>query len=219
MYEWELRLSDLTSGEYSALLALFDSVEGCLLSFTFLDPFSNLLLWSEDPTDSAWYKEPLIQLSPGRPDHMGTARATRLLNSGIASQRIEQTLSTPSWYQYSLSVWLRTETNAKVTLAVASTEDTATTVHEVGSMWRRCALSSRLNGTAETLTVGISLAGGESVDAFGFQLDAQPAPSNYKRSTTRTGIHPNARFRDDILDAVTTDLSCHSVKLTIVSSA
>ena len=45
--EWELELRGLTDTEAEAIQALFDATEGRRETFTFLDPFDNVLRWSE----------------------------------------------------------------------------------------------------------------------------------------------------------------------------
>src|ERR1035438_7018753 len=45
--EWQLRYTDLSDAEAAALRAFFDSAEGTLNGFTFLDPAGNLLAWSD----------------------------------------------------------------------------------------------------------------------------------------------------------------------------
>jgi len=52
--EWDLDLESLTSAEWNAMAALFQAAEGQLGTFTFLDPFGNLLSWSEALSASVW---------------------------------------------------------------------------------------------------------------------------------------------------------------------
>ena len=217
--EWELNLNDLLPEEHSGLLALFENVEGRLFPFTFLDPFANLLLWSEDLSNGAWSKDPLIHISPGISDPNGSTNATHVANVGAAMQRIKQTGSLPAWYRYCLSVWLRSEVNSTVFLFAESLGDGSSSSHTVTPAWKRFSLSYKLNSSSENVTVGLSLSSGGSVDLFGFQLDAQPAPSEYRRSTTHNGVYSNARFRDDRLESVATGISRYAVKLAIASPA
>src|SRR5579862_2476021 len=52
--QWRLRYSNLTDSERAAIESLFEASEGQLSTFTFLDPTSNLLTWSEDWTQPVW---------------------------------------------------------------------------------------------------------------------------------------------------------------------
>ena len=219
MIEWDLNLSDLLPEEHSGLLALFENVEGRLFPFTFLDPLANLLLWSEDLSNVAWSKDPLIHTSAGISDPKGSMNAARLANAGAALQRIKQTTSVPASYRYSLSVWLRSDVNTTASLFSESQGDSSISNHAVTPAWERFSLSFKLNSSSENLTVGLGLPSGHSVDVFGFQLDAQPAPAEYRKSTSKSGVYSSARFRDDRLESVATGRFRYAVKLAIVSPA
>ena len=85
MREWELRATGLTLNEWTAIDTLFQAVTGRFATFTFLDPFGNLLLRSEEFGDPAWDNSPLIQLTAGVSDPLGTTRATQVVNAGSAA--------------------------------------------------------------------------------------------------------------------------------------
>jgi len=69
--EWEIDLESLTNGEWSAMAGLFQATEGQLGTFTFLDPFGNLLSWSEAPGAAAWAKDAGLRLTTGVADPQG----------------------------------------------------------------------------------------------------------------------------------------------------
>src|ERR1039457_3738684 len=85
--EWLLTYADLSDAEAAALRAFFDSAEGTLNGFTFLDPAGNLLAWSDQLDNAMWQKDPLLSLTGGVADPLGGTLAWRLNNSGGAVDR------------------------------------------------------------------------------------------------------------------------------------
>src|SRR5260370_32686495 len=61
--QWQLQYVGLTDGERSSIEQLFEAAEGRLTTFNFLDPTDNLLMWSEDYTNSVWIVDPLLQVA------------------------------------------------------------------------------------------------------------------------------------------------------------
>ncbi|MEK7753773.1 MAG: hypothetical protein AAB654_17765, partial [Acidobacteriota bacterium] len=180
--EWELALSGLTTQEWAPIEDLFEACGGRASDFLFLDPLDNLLGWSEELAAAAWAAGPMIERTAGRPDPLGTTRATRLVNTGQAPQRLTQTLSAPGGFQYCLSVRIRSAVPgvAKLVLATTGAEDLR--IVETGPEWREVWMAARLGGTGETITGGVELAPGASVEVFGMQLEAQSGPSAYKKT-------------------------------------
>ena len=71
--------------------------------------------------------------------------------------------------------------------------------------------------TADSISFGIALDPGATVDIFGIQVEAQTAASLYKQTAETGGVYPNARFRDDALTITTVGPSRHSCELDIVN--
>lgn len=208
--EWRIRQQAISDTEWNAIEALFSACEGRLRTFTFLDPADNLLRHSEDLTQPLWNLGPALAISPGIADPLGTNRATAITNSSGAMQRVMQTLGAPGTYQYSLSVWLRAAAPIPVRLLVMADGSFAETVHTIDSTWRRCSLFASLNANADAVDAGIELPGNAAIEVFGFQVDAQPAPSVYKRTAAVGGVYAKARFLDDVLTQQTTAPGVHS---------
>src|ERR1700737_3274770 len=104
---WQLRYSSLTDGERSSIEGLFEAAEGELNTFTFLDPTDNLLMWSENWTQAVWTADPLLKVTGGMQDPLGTGNAIRLTNTAQTTQRIVQKTSGPSSFLYCYSVYVR----------------------------------------------------------------------------------------------------------------
>jgi len=190
---WELHASGMTLAEWTAVEALFIETSGMWQTFTFLDPTGNLLEQSENFGAGAWTNGALIELTTGVGDPLGTTRATGVVNSGEAVESVAQTLVVPGNFTYCLSVWARTSGVSGVTLMIGS----ASQAFLLTSAWRRISFTTNLGTSATSVTFGVELAVGASVDLFGMQVEAQLAHSDYKLTTTQGGVYPNARFGAD----------------------
>ncbi len=197
--EWEMQLSGLALEEWAAIDALFEASEGRLGTFGFLDPFGNLLRWSESLGSTTWSKDSEIQVSDGVADPLGGARANRVVNSASGERSVRQTVSVPASFQYCLSVWARSSVAARVRLLMTAGSETASQTCEIDPTWRRLEFSMPLEGTGETVAFGAAIEGNTTVELFGFQAEAQVGASGYKRSTNHSAVFTNARFLDDEL--------------------
>ncbi len=209
--EWEFTFRGLGASERAELETFFHAVEGRLGEFTLLGPTDNLLVWSEDFGAAAWTKGPLISIESG-------AGGTRLVNTGAASQSVQQTVNGPGWYRYCFSLSVRSDTPTPVTLyreAGGATEEQTWTA---GPQWTRPALSGKSQTNAESVTFGIRLAPGAAVEVFGPQAEAQPAPSSYRKTTSRGGVFPRARFDHDALQVVTEGPEQHGCTVRVVAA-
>ncbi|MDP2996229.1 MAG: hypothetical protein Q8N47_01995, partial [Bryobacterales bacterium] len=215
--EWELALTGLTSQEWAPIEDLFEACGGRASDFVFLDPLDNLLGWSEDLAAAGWAAGPMLERTAGRPNPLGTARATRLVNTGQAPQRLTQTLSAPGGFQYCLSARIRSAVPGVAKLVLATTGGEDLRIVETGPVWREVWMTAKLGGTGETITGGVELAPGASVDVFGMQLEAQTGPSAYKKTAGRGGVYPFARFSEDLLRAKTEGIDSHSTVIRITS--
>src|SRR6267142_454450 len=63
--QWQLMYQNLADAEIAILQQFFATCEGQLTAFTFLDPLSNLLAWSEALNQAAWEASPLLQMTTG----------------------------------------------------------------------------------------------------------------------------------------------------------
>jgi len=219
MIEWQLRFEGLTDGERDEIAQFFTAMEGRLKSFTFLDPADNLLKWSEKLDDAAWERNVLLQVTGGIGDPLGTQRASRLSNISGATLRIEQTVNAPAWFHYAFSVWARSDAPEQLGLVRSITGSTHVATHDVGPGWKRLVLSGAFSDTAESLKFGLEIEAGRAVEVFGLQAEPQLGASGYKKTVSRSGVYPQARFGDDELDVTTEAPDRHSLNLRIVSRA
>src|ERR1700686_3634854 len=152
---WQLQYSGLTDAEWASIEQLFEAAEGRLTSFTFLDPTNNLLMWSEDWTKSVWAADPLVQLSTGVADPFGGSNAMQISNTSQTLQRVVQSTNAPSWFQYCVSVFLRSNVPATVQFVLETTGHELLAPIQVGSTWSRAMSAATLATQADGIGFGL----------------------------------------------------------------
>ena len=204
LVEWQLQYQSLTDTEINTLEQFFLACEGQLNSFTFADPVGNLLAWSEAPDQTVWEVSTLLEASGGAADPNGGTGATRLTNPTGADLTLQQTINAPGWYCYCFSVYARSQTATAISLVRSAGVAVDSRSYPTQPAWKRISLGGNMNTTAESVTFGIIVPAGQSVDVFGFQLEPQPTSSLYKPSYSAGGIYATAHFRDDTFAVTTT---------------
>jgi hypothetical protein len=217
--EWTLDFQTLTGDERDALEQLFGEVEGRLVDFTFLDPTDNLLCWSEKLDEAVWERNLLVTITPAVEDPNGGASASRVSNSGIAALAIQQTVNAPGWFQYGFSVQARSDQSQQLRLVRSTGAHTQSAAFGIGADWQKILLSGKFTGSEEQVSFGIEVAPGGSVDLFGVQVEAQPGASGYKKTFSKGGVYPKARFLDDSLALTADGPDQHSCRIRIHARA
>ncbi|MCC7176604.1 MAG: hypothetical protein IT159_15530 [Bryobacterales bacterium] len=212
---WEFTFEGLVEQERETLEEFFQTVEGRLRDFVLLDPADNLLAWSGDLEAASWSRGPLISLTGGLGDPEGGSGAFAAVNAGAAPQSIQQTVNAPGRYWYCFSVYARSSTSAAVSLFRSSGGVTEERVCALSAEWTRFVLSGRAESTAESVVFGVTLPAGAALELYGMQAEAQPAPSVYRKTTSRTGLYANARFEEDALSVRTDGPETHACRVRI----
>ncbi len=216
--QWRLLYSSLTDGERSSLESLFEASQGQLDAFTFLDPADNLLMWSEDWTQTVWTADPLLQVIGGVGDPLGGSAAMQLTNTAQTTQQIVQNTSGPSGFVYCYSVYVRSAVPATIQLVVTTTGETVLTAVTTTSSWTRVTTSGSLSVQQEGVGFGVQLPAGVQVDTFGAQAEAQPGAGLYKKTIDLGGVYSSTRFSSDLLMVTATAPNQHSCRLDLISS-
>ena len=209
--EWRLTYAGLSDIELGTLQQFFLSTEGSLAGFTFVDPAANLLAWSEELDNAAWFADPLLTLADGVADCAGRTNAWRLRNTGLGEQALSQTVNLPGGYSCCFSVFLRADNATSIILRAGNGQSRC----NVGSAWARVALVGCGSANDPGVNFAIAVAGGGTVEVFGPQAEAQVTASTYQTSTTG-GIYEGARFRDDYLSFTTEGPNRHSATVNIL---
>jgi len=217
LWQWLLAYQNLDDTELATLQEFFATCEGQLNAFTFLDPLSNLLAWSETLNQSVWEASSLLQMTPGISDPTGGTAATRIANPTATDLTLQQTINAPGWFSYCLSAYVKSQNNPSASLFLQAGAASISTPYGLQTNWSRIQLSASLNTTAGALSAGLVIPAGRSVDVFGFQLEPQPVPSIYKRSLSAGGVYSNAHFGNDTFACTTSAPNNHSCNLTITA--
>jgi hypothetical protein len=200
----------LSDDEISALQQFFAAAEGALNGFTFLDPTSNLLAWSDHLDNAVWIPGPLLSVTTGIADPAGGTNAWHVSNPGGGAQSLAQTISAPAGYLYCLSVYVRSTNATNMTMLLGSQRaDRAVTTD-----WTRVTFAAAGDPQADSISFGLEFPAGAAMDVFGMQAEPQAGASVYKASTTG-GVYENARLRDDVLTTTATGVNQHSCTVNI----
>ncbi len=210
--EWRLSYRDLSDAEVAKLHDLFAACQGSARAFGFADPIANLLTWSEDLSHADW-QAGLLSITHGATDPLGTARASTLSNPSAGLQAISQTVNIPGDYVTCCSAWIRSATPTEVSLQ----RDGSASVKTAEPAWKRLFVSATGNAGAEQTTVSLSVPAGAIVDVWGLQLEAQPYPSQYRRTTGASRIYPETYFGADELSVKSTGPGLSACELILLS--
>jgi hypothetical protein len=212
---WNLSYSGLSDSELSVIQTFFESAEGRLNTFSFADPTANLLLWSEDYSQTVWQRNSLLQLAAGIGDPLGSSRATRITNTGSGDLNLVQTLPLPGTWTCCWSIYLRSDVSQTVHLLRDSNETAVTS----GPDWQRFHYNSAGSASGTTSDFGVTFPAGSSINVFGAQVEVQAAASTYIPTNSSSGIYPNTRFDSDTLRVRLDAPNSNSCDVTLFSNA
>jgi hypothetical protein len=212
---WQLTFQDLTDSEIANLQQFFSACEGQLHGFTFLDPLGNLLVWSEGLNQPAWEASTLLQLTARIDDPNGGTGATRIVNPTGSDLGVQQSVNAPGGLVYCFSVYVRSQNGVSISLFRQTIDASDSHSYVAQATWSRISLSGSLSTAAGSVTVGITVPAGQSVDVYGFQLEPQPAASPYKSSFSASGVYANAHFNQDAFTVTTTGPNRNQCTLTV----
>ena len=197
---WQLGYAALSTQEANALTTLFDTCQGRLRAFTFIDPAENMLASSSDLSGMSWQNLNSIQLTPNSSDPVGGDAAFIVTNNGQTSQELTQTIAVPLNYQYCFSLYARSEQAASIELIRRGETSQDSRLFSIRPNWSRVVSSGALSDQGVGLTIAIRLAPGQQVWLYGPQLEPQIQPSRYRPTQNRCGVYPNAHWSVDTLN-------------------
>ena len=210
--QWVLRYIALTDAEREILETFFETTEGSLNTFTFLDPTANLLAWSDQLSNSAWQTGPQLTLAAGMADPVGGLLAWKLSNLAAATQGISQTIQAPASYQYCFSSYMRADQSTTVTMTAGGQQ----AMYRATPSWARVTFPIGGGAAANSINFGIELPAGATVYVYGVQTEAQAGASPYK-SSMGGGVYSNARLAHDLLTFTATAPRQHACTVTIIN--
>jgi hypothetical protein len=210
--EWRLTYHELTNIEAGKINDLFAASSGAFGSFTFVDPMANLLGWSGDLSRPDWATG-LLRCTKGANDPVGTQTAWSVTNGSPGDQCMRQNLGISGDYVGCFSVYVWSDPSGSITLQ----RDQNTMTGTISPIWKRLFLSGAGSIGAQQSEFSIVLAPGQTISIWGIQVEAQPYPSQYKPTTTASGIYEETYFGMDELKIISTGPGLSSCDVTLVS--
>jgi hypothetical protein len=210
--EWRLSYQELTDTEIAAVTGLFAASAAEAIPFGFIDPFANLLGWSEDLTKPDWQKG-LLTTTGALGDPVGTQRAWLLQNPSAGEQLLSQSLGTPGNYTVCFSAYVWNASAATIGMIRDSRRSTV----PIGPQWKRIQLSGVGTSGASESTFSLAIPAGGSARVFGLQVEAQPWPSPYRPTGAASGILQETRFRGGSLSVVNTAPGLSACQVNLIS--
>lgn len=195
---WELPLSDLEDIEWQAIRDLFEETGGRRLPFTFVEPGTNLLAWSENLDEDIWVKSSGLSVNEGQPDPVGGSAATSLSAGG--GWTVSQSIAAPASRAFAASAWLKCNASGSTLGLSDGAGQTKQLQIDSDDAWRLYELPWRQTSAAEQIIFEISGSGGATISAYGLQVEPQLGRSSYKRTKGQSGVFANAFFDQDSLE-------------------
>ena len=217
-YRWLLTYHGLSTAEKDELEAHFAESGGSLRSFLFLDPAANLLQWSEDLTDEVWIGAAPLHVTAGAPDPFGGSRGFTIVNAGQDEMQFRQVLALECAPALCYSAWVRSVSPASCTLSIRCDMDESSNFTAVQEIWERKWVLLTPESPLSMVSFELGLPAGASLEVFGLQAEAQSSPSPYKATTSRGGVHSNARYDQDNIEFTAIGPDNYSTSVQIVSS-
>jgi hypothetical protein len=211
---WSLRYTGLTDEEIGRLQDLFTACEGRLRNFVWLDPFANLLRWTDDLSKPVWQNS--LQCAAGIEDPDGGTRAWRVTNAAQSGQGIAQSVDAPGWFCYAFGLWVRSNSTDVVELRLSNADGTVSAMRPVSADWQHVSVSGQIEGAAEEIRCSVEVPGACAVDVYGFQLDAQRDTSGYRKNTSVAGVY-TGRFDQDDFEYVSHGPNNHATEIAVVT--
>jgi len=129
-----------------------------------------------------------------------------------------QNIAGASWFQYCFSVYLRSDVSSVIQMVASAGGQNSFTAISTGPAWVRAIASGSLTIQQDGVAFGVQLAEGASIQAFGPQVEAQTAASQYKKTIDLGGVYSNTRFDSDSLTLTTDAPNQNSGTVSLYSS-
>jgi hypothetical protein len=194
---WELGYGALSLEDIDTLANHFNSCQGRLHAFTFIDPAGNMLASSSSFVQQVWSSSKLLGITSQALDPLGSFSAFTVTNAANIGLELTQTVSVPSSYQYCFSVYVRSDAAATLQLLRRGSAVQQMQRAPVSKEWSRVTSAGRLADAGTILTVGVVLDPGQQICLYGPQVEPQLKPSRYKATAQAGGVYTNAHWASD----------------------
>jgi len=140
------------------------------------------------------------------------------VNGGGAAESVAQSLNVPGNFMFCLSMWARTDSGSNITLMQTTTGASIGQTFPLSTQWQRISFTGNCGQSTTQVTFAAQLAAGGSVDLFGMQVEAQPAPSDYKQTVDQGGVFAKARFASDQFTVTAQGTDVYDVVVKIIAT-
>lgn len=193
---WRLRYVGLTEEESGRLRQLVAESRGAAEGFTFIDPWSNMLGYSEDLGAAVWQASASIEVVRVNPGDTGEAiHSIRSLSSG--AEGIEQVVLLGGSGVFCFGCEVRSDAEAAGRMVLQGGSQIAEVSFTAGSAWRLVWVVGEFSQPTDDLRALIEVGPGEAMLVRGIELDYQATPSLYKPSYGAGGVYSGARVLEE----------------------
>ena len=211
--EWHMKFTGLTTSEAQTLQQFHRDMRGSYHSFRFCDPLSNLLAWSEDPTQAPWAKTGALAITIVPNLNAGTCQTAQVLNPSATEVLLQQAVGCSPNFAYSMSVMARSNSQSTMGIVIGVQRRTVT----LGGQWQEYQFTAVPGGAADQVVFAIAIPMGGEVELGGVHAELGACAPEYRKSEGRQGYFPKARFKDDLLVVCSEESGNISVDTTIVA--
>lgn len=193
---WRLSYVGLTDEESGSLRQLIVESTGAAEGFTFIDPWSNMLGYSEDLGAAVWQASAFSEVARVNPGDTAEAiHSIRSLSSG--GEGIEQVISLGGTGVFCFSCEVRSDAGATGRMVLQGANQIAETDFTTGPAWRQVWVVGEFAQPIEDLHARIEVGPGETLLVRGIELDYQATPTLYKPSYGSGGVYSGARVVEE----------------------
>jgi hypothetical protein len=221
---WTFPYASLTDDERTILEDFFRARRGRYESFALLDPYGNLVPYSDVFSNASWEKN---STTPGAAiaDPRGGERAVSVASSGSNANLVSTIIpdGDASGFVICGSVWVKAP--AAQTLSIGFVDSGFTVLgNQIWDLsadtWHRiwCTTFLATNNYVRLLIGGFSTWSGQTLHLFGAQAVPLPGPAAYVRTPGRAGLRRNVRFDQDALEIRTLGPDQHATTITLVET-
>jgi hypothetical protein len=212
-FEWCLKFTGLTIAEAQTLLQFHQEVRGSYHSFRFCDPLSNLLAWSEDPTQAPWTKTGALAITLVPSPNTGTCQTAEVLNPSGSEVLLQQAVGCSPIFAYSMSVMARSNSQSTMGIVIGVQRRSVA----LSGQWQEYQFTAVPGGVADQVVFAIAIPMGGEVELGGVHAELGACSPEYRKSEGRQGYFPKARFKDDLLVVCSEECGSISVEATVVA--
>jgi hypothetical protein len=211
--EWRLKFTGLTNAEAQTLQQFHRDMRGSYHSFRFCDPLSNLLAWSEDPTQAPWTKTGALAITLVPSSNTGASQTAQVLNPSGTEVLLQQAVGCSPTFAYSMAVMARSSSQSAVGLMIGAQRRNVT----LGGQWQEYQFTAVPGGAQDQVVFAIAIPMGGEVDLGGVHAEFGACSAEYRRSEGRQGYFPKARFKNDLLVVCSEESGSISVEATVMA--